>query len=306
MLAKEDLGARVVVRRRILSVEQGVKFTDILGELTELTESYLTVATLNGEIRVPLDEIHRAKRVPDIAGLERAASLAMPAPETDRLGDWILRAASGFTGRANSALPLGDPGMAFSAALARVEEFYGSRGLPPQIDVPLPLMRPAARALETNGWSPVCTVLIRVMELPALLSATPPGAAFSLAETPSEQMLSLIQGRRGVLPEAAIHVLTAVPQVAFAGYQEEGLLLAMARGTVTNGWLGYTFVETAPQARRRGLAREAMGALARWGAQAGARRAFLQVQDDNVAALALYDAMGFQPHHFYTRYTRLG
>jgi ribosomal protein S18 acetylase RimI-like enzyme len=49
-----------------------------------------------------------------------------------------------------------------------------------------------------------------------------------------------------------------------------------------------------------------MGALARWGAQAGARRAYLQVQDDNAAALALYDLMGFEPHHFYTRYTRLG
>ncbi|HCU51809.1 MAG TPA: GNAT family N-acetyltransferase, partial [Micromonosporaceae bacterium] len=123
---------------------------------------------------------------------------------------------------------------------------------------------------------------------------------------PSEQMLSMIKGRRGGLPASAAHVLTAVPSVAFAGYQEKDVLLAMARGTVTRRWLGLTFVETAPEGRRRGLAREAIGAIARWAEPEGATRAFLQVQDDNSAALALYDSLGFQAHHRYTRYTRFG
>ena len=34
------------------------------------------------------------------------------APAPNRLGDWLLRAGSGFTGRANSVLPLGSPGCA--------------------------------------------------------------------------------------------------------------------------------------------------------------------------------------------------
>ena len=49
---------------------------------------------------------------PRIQDLERAAALHWQAPETERLGEWRLRAADGFTGRANSALPLGDPGTA--------------------------------------------------------------------------------------------------------------------------------------------------------------------------------------------------
>ena len=301
MLAKRDLGSRVVVRRRV-----GSRFTDLLGELTELSETHLTVATIRGKIRVPLDEVHRSKRVPDPAGLERAAAEAMPAPTVKWLGEWQLRAAEGFTGRANSVLPLGDPGMPFSKAMDEVIDFYQGLGLPPQVDVPLPLGRPVARALESLGWAPTVTVLVQVMDLPELIAATPPGSGYVLSDQPCEQMLQMIKGRRGELPASAAHVLTAVPSLAFAGYQENGVLLSMARGTVTRRWLGLTFVDTAVQARRRGLARQAVGAIARWAEPEGATRAFLQVQDDNTAALALYESLGFQAHHRYTRYTRLG
>ena len=45
-----------------------------------------------------------------IPDLEQRAALGWRAPQEDRLGDWVLRAAGGFTGRANSALAAGDPG----------------------------------------------------------------------------------------------------------------------------------------------------------------------------------------------------
>ena len=59
-------------------------------------------------------------RPSDIEDLERAAALHWQAPEPERLGDWLLRAAEGFTGRANSALPLGDPGVPLPEAVAAV------------------------------------------------------------------------------------------------------------------------------------------------------------------------------------------
>lgn len=299
MLAKRDLGSRVVVRRRV-----GNRFTDLLGELIELSETHLTVATLRGEVRVPLDEVHRSKRVPDPAGLERAAAEAMPAPDVDYVGEWQLRAAQGFTGRANSVLPLGDPGMPFSEAVTKIIDFYSARGLPAQVDVPLPLGRYVARAFEGIGWVQQCKVLVRVVDLPDLIAATPSGDEFELVDLPSPQMLEMIRGRRGGLPDAADHVLNAVKIKTFTGYQENDVVLAMARGTVTRRWLGYTYVETRPGAQRRGLARKAIGSLARWGQANGATRAFLQVQDDNEAALALYDSLGFAPHHWYTRYRK--
>ena len=53
--------------------------------------------------------------------------------EQSRLGGWVLRAAGGFTGRANSALPLGDPGMPAERAVAEVQAWYCRRRLPAMI-----------------------------------------------------------------------------------------------------------------------------------------------------------------------------
>ena len=58
-----------------------------------------------------------------IDDLERAAAQHWQAPEQERLGEWLLRAAEGFTGRANSALPLGDPGLPRPEAVAYVTDW---------------------------------------------------------------------------------------------------------------------------------------------------------------------------------------
>jgi hypothetical protein len=73
------------------------------------------------------------RRVED---LERAAALHWQAPETEPLGEWRLRAAAGFTGRANSALPVGDPGLPLAEAVTAVEDWYRRRDLRPMIVLP--------------------------------------------------------------------------------------------------------------------------------------------------------------------------
>ncbi|MBB5871677.1 ribosomal protein S18 acetylase RimI-like enzyme [Allocatelliglobosispora scoriae] len=299
-----------MVRRKVTGgTAERPLFTDILGDLIEINEIFLTLRSEGGEVRVPIDEVHRAKTVParttrraaEIAALELAAARAWPAPVSERLGDWWLRSAEGFTGRANSALPVGDPGLPLPAALDAVAEFYRGLGRTPLIDVPQPLAQPVADAALKAGWLPDCTVLVQSTALDALIAATPDGAACTLHDGPSDDELALIAGSRGPLPPAALHVLTAVDRLTFARYAEEGRLLARGRGTVTDGWLGLYGIETVPSARRRGLAQSVIGRLARWGAQQGAERAFLQVESSNETAIALYARLGFATHHRYTR-----
>ena len=92
-----------------------------------------------------------------ISDLEHAAAPGWRAPDEARLGEWLLRAASGFTGRANSALAAGDPGLPLGDAIETVVRWYAERGLPPMIAVPYPVARPERSDLDQIlaglGWT---------------------------------------------------------------------------------------------------------------------------------------------------------
>ncbi|WP_433387547.1 GNAT family N-acetyltransferase [Micromonospora sp. KLBMP9576] len=311
MLRQQDVGHRIVVRRVVGLRDGRPLFTDALGELVELSESHLTLATAQGRLRVPVAEVHRAKRVPPtrrptaaaVIELELAADEAWPAPVQGRLGDWRLRAAEGWTGRANSALPVGDPDRPLPAALDAVQRWYAERGLPPLVNTPLPLAAPVGAELDARGWDGRPPVLVQTVPLAALPPAAPQhaGPPVELAAAPSDDWLAVAAGRKGGLPDAARHVLTAVEQVRFAHVYADGTLLAIGRGTVTGPgrWLGLSLVEVLPEARRQGLAGRIVRALVDWGVAAGASRAFLQVEQRNTPAVALYRSLGFTTHHTY-------
>ncbi len=92
----------------------------------------------------------------DIAALDLAAAQTWRGTEEAPLGGWLLRAAEGFTGRANSALTAGDPGLPLPAATARVRRWYTDRGLTPMASVSYPAGRPdrnpVDRFLAGQGW----------------------------------------------------------------------------------------------------------------------------------------------------------
>ncbi|AYF31767.1 GNAT family N-acetyltransferase [Micromonospora tulbaghiae] len=320
MLRQQDVGHRIVVRR-IVGIREGrTLFSDALGELVELSETHITLSTDAGPLRVPVAEVHRAKRVPParrptaaaVVALELAADEAWLAPVRGRLGDWRLRWADGWTGRANSALPVGDPDRPLPAALDAVQRWYAERGGPALVNTPLPLAAPVGAELDARGWTSRPPVLVQTVPLRTLtaspaapLSATAPPAAdvppVGLADAPADDWLAIAAGRKGGLPDAARQVLTGTPRVRFAELREDGRLLAVGRGTVTGGgrWLGVSLLETVPQARRRGLAAAVVRALAGWGAAEGASHAFLQVEQSNTGAVALYRGLGFTTHHTY-------
>ncbi|WSG47755.1 GNAT family N-acetyltransferase [Dactylosporangium sp. NBC_01737] len=325
------MGSRVVVRRIVGHRGDRPVYSDILGHLVESTETHLTVRTRNGAVRVPTAEIHRAKEVPDrrrltpTEALEVAAAAGWPAGERDQLGDWLLRATDGWTMRGNSALAVGDPDLPLPAAVDAVTRWYQERGLLPAMSVPLPLFQRVDAELERRGWTAMPLTLLMTARLADLAAAV--DERVTLATAPSAQWLTAVAGRKGPLPESALGVLTGVPQVRFATLREAdprfathrdaggahdagGALLATGRGCIADPegrWLGLALIGTEEHARRRGLAQRVIATLVAWGAEAGATDAYLQVEQRNTGAVALYEKLGFTTHHVYqTRYLAAG
>jgi GNAT superfamily N-acetyltransferase len=310
VLGPHDVGHRVVVRRR--AGQRGTRpvFSDVLGELVELTETEITIRTMERLVRVPLDEVTHAKRVPQrrrltaTEALERIAAAGWPAPEQAHLGEWLLRAASGWTSRGNSALPVGDPGRTLLEAVDAVEGWYHERGLPPKITVADPVGGRLTAELTRRGWIPAPPTLVQTARLSAE-DRNHPGVRLDAA--PPEAWFTAVAGYKGALPEPARQILTGVPLARYAGiYADDGSPLAVGRGVIADAdrrWLGISLVTVDPGRQRQGLGRAVVGALSRWAVEAGATDAYLQVEERNTAAVAMYAGLGFTTHHAYVTWT---
>jgi ribosomal protein S18 acetylase RimI-like enzyme len=243
----------------------------------------------------------------DIEDLERAAARHWQAPEQERLGDWLLRAAEGFTGRANSALPLGDPGVPLPEAVAATKDWYRRRALPPMIVVPAVLHQgpppgPLENLLAERGWlprpGPAIVMTSAIADIPARQ-----GPDVRLDPEPDESWLALYRYRGQELPPIARTLLMSAPWQAFASVRQDGRVVACGRISVAGDpgeqWGAITAVEVDPGCQRQGLGAALTSALAAAAAGRGARRVLLQVETDNAPARALYSRCGFRDSHRY-------
>jgi GNAT superfamily N-acetyltransferase len=309
----ELLGRRVVVRRVAARSDAGARYADVVGVLVAAEPDRLAVRRKDGTVQaVDLPDVHRVKPVPastaDILALEEVAALGWQALETRWLGRWLLRAANGWTGRANSVLPLGDPGLPLDAALAQVTAWYGQRGLRPRFQVPLPARAGLDDALAGHGWIAYNPTAVLTADVGVTLATLPERADLPLVvlePVPSAGWLRAYHYRGGTeLPEFAVRVMTTAARPVFASVVDSGAVVAVARGAVDRGWLGITAVEVDEPHRRRGLATHLMRALLDWAARQRATAAYLQVAEENEAGLAFYERLRFARHHRY--HYRLG
>jgi ribosomal protein S18 acetylase RimI-like enzyme len=282
----------------------GPLYRDVVGDLIALDTRIAVVDTSSGFVEVPVDAVAAARlalpSTADELALEAVAARGFRALETEQLGGWLLRAAEGFTGRANSVLPLKAPGMPLDAALARARSWYAQRGLPLRLQIPTEARRLLDAALGEQGWPASPDVHVYAARLDAVADPDPAEVRVEveLAARPDDQWFQLYRGGAGAVP-AARAVVTNHDRAVFASVRQDGSTVAIGRGALDDGWVGISAVEVVAERRRRGLATAVVAALCRWGAEAAASRGYLQVSSDNPAGVALYESLGFWRHHDY-------
>ena len=267
-------------------------------------------------VTIPRSDIVSGKTVPPRPsplrrlGAEEADRRANPGwqpVEEEALGEWLMRASSGFSNRGNSVLALGDPGVPLDEVVPRVVEWYDARGLTPRAHV-LP-DSPTAAAFEAAGWSRYETTVLMLASLARALRQTPPAtwsvqrrsvvdagwlATDERAARYGEAARQVLEGRTGrghLRHRARRRGHRDRPRPRCLPRRLAGRLLALDRPRTCAG---------------RAWARRCCGHCWTWGAERGATTAYLQVVESNEAALRLYESRGFELHHTYAYYVAPG
>jgi GNAT superfamily N-acetyltransferase len=242
----------------------------------------------------------------DIASLEVIAADGWQPLEREALGDWVLRATNGYTGRANSVLPIGDPGVSIDDALDAVHTWYAARTLPALFQMPLPLRDDLNAELTSRGWDQYNPTQVMVCDLDHLRMSTsnsePPATdvSVSTASTPDAAWVEAFRYRGVPLQPDVAPILTRNDHPVFITIRgKDRTTRAIGRGAITDRWLGITAVEVAPPFRRQGLGRLVIAALAEYATAHRVRHVYLQVAQGNEPAISLYEQLGFGRHHDY-------
>ena len=321
--APEAVGRRVVVRYRRPEGSHP-PLTDVVGVVVASDGDSLTVEGRHGPVRVRRADVVVVKAVPPppvrrgrphtaiaTRDLERLTVDGWRAVEEQWLGDWLLRASSGFTTRGNSLLPLGDPALPVGEAVDRVERWYAARRLPPSFQVVLQASGSASddglgTELEERGYRMVKPT--RVMTGAA--SDIDPrhdgdAAPVTVEATLSPRWLEAYARQREVVPDVTEAVLTGSGgQLFLSTTDPSGEITAVARVSVHPGWAGLSALWVEPDRRGHGLGRTVLQAAGQLARQRRLASVFLQVEVGNEAAVGLYETEGFRPHHDYAYLVR--
>ena len=256
----------------------GPAFTDILGVCTSWADGIAVIERESGEqVSVPVAEIVSGKPVPPrpnvrlrigVREAELLSAAIFPGTTSEPLGEWVLFDHEvSVRRRPNSALAIGDPGVGLDEAIDRVESYYRSRHKRPRVKIEVGSA--VEEAVVARGWVEDVTVGFQLAGLAATRRLLPP---------PVEDARVEIQANDA-------QVLITLGDTA------------RIMGTMERDWLAIHDLEVAEPHRRQGLATKALATLLEWGAERGARAAWLHVETNNAPGLALYEGLGFTEHH---------
>lgn len=296
-------GPQRVSLRRV--TDDGVA-SDLVGDLVSVTaDEVVLLPAGRGPVRVPRSQIRAMRRVPPrvvrptsrVDDLQRLIARGWPGTTVVRMGGWSLHLGDGYSRRANSCHPTGDPERELGQAIGQVAGFYQEHGLRPRFQLAAHDWGPEEpgtaldRELAGRGWQVSAPSTTMVLDLRQQHHDARPGLRWR--DHPDDEWLGFEPGpsaREKLLASAPAHYATLL-----AGESPIGT----GRLAITDDWAGLSCVFISPEQRGRGHGRALTIAMMARARELGARFCCLQVLDANVSARGLYTSLDFVEHHRY-------
>jgi N-acetylglutamate synthase len=232
-----------------------------------------------------------------IQRLECAVLWAWPPRELRFLDGWLLRAAAGHTRRINSVRTLAWTGSDPERATAAAETWYAERGLPTCFQL-TDATAPSHldRLLAARGYALLPSVSILLIDAAGVLRD--PGVELLHRATPSvlNVMADPHWDDATRAQRAALFGRLRRPH-RFGLASVNGVPAAAGLVVVDGPFAGIFSMRTQVPFRAQGLGRRVFRSLVAWAAACGADTVYLQVEDDNLPARALYGR--FAPRRAY-------
>lgn len=232
---------------------------------------------------------------------ERRIVNAWPSPATLLIGDFVVRFASGYSGRANSASPLKPGAELDEDTLSLIEELFRSDGLQPCIRL-TPLVGEATLAMvKARGYVVRDASFGLIRSLDDIEPEVEPD--LQIEARPSADWIAGVAARQSGIKADAGKLAAIVEGVrlpaAFATWLVTGEPVAFGMSVAERGMAEIGSVVVDPAHRGHGLGRRLIGGLMGWARAMGAEQAYLQVDQTNAVALGLYRSLGFRQLYAY-------
>ncbi len=236
-----------------------------------------------------------------VVDCERRIVNAWPAPATLVIGDWVVRFANGYSGRANSASPLSRGAELDEATLSLIEELYRSDGLPPCIRL-TPLVGEQTRASVLARGYRVRDASFGLLAGLESVAATI-DSDVQIEARPGEEWIAGVAARQSGPKKSAANLAAIVERVrlpaAFATLLVAGEPVAYGMAVTERGMAEIGSVVVDPDHRGQGYGRRIVTGLMSWASAMAARQAYLQVDQTNTAAIRLYESLGYRELYRY-------
>lgn len=236
-----------------------------------------------------------ALQASDVENIERATVNAVSPQAVEEVHGWLLAFDSGTVNRAKSAVPLRHLAVPDAGRLIEgVETRYAARGLAAQFRLAsVPCFDGLREELRRRGYRAEQPTLVQLAPVQAVRAVSAERAEVDAA--PDAAWAALFMGE-GFDPADGASRVAALARAAgslYASVREGGQTVAAGAGAFSQGWLSVHGMRTAPARRGRGMAGRILAALAEAAMARGVARCFLQVEQANTAAQAVYRRAGF-------------